>query len=98
MISSPKPHRARAGTTWLKKMSPIKLGVLALLLRDYPNVEDSVQGFRIPYERERIHIIANNFRSVKGMESKARHKTQKEVRLDLILKMPLPNLCIFPVA
>ncbi|XP_070586420.1 uncharacterized protein [Erythrolamprus reginae] len=88
--------------------TPIKLDRLRDRLRGFrPKkgaeflVTGFSEGFRIPYKGPRIACLANNLKSVVGMEHVVREKIMKEVREGRVLgpftEPPLPSLQVSPL-
>ncbi|XP_070586874.1 uncharacterized protein [Erythrolamprus reginae] len=88
--------------------TPIKLDRLRDMLRGFhPKkgaeflVTGFSEGFRIPYKGPRIACLANNLKSVVGMEHVVREKIMKEVREGRVLgpftEPPLPSLQVSPL-
>ena len=91
-----------------KGPSPIRVHVMEEWLRSYPRQEDAKYllkgfkyGFRIPAVEERKAFMAQNLRSVLGMECIVQQKIDKEVREGRVLgpfsKPPMENLRVSPL-
>ncbi|XP_053159366.1 uncharacterized protein LOC128347977 isoform X1 [Hemicordylus capensis] len=93
---------------WVKGPSPIKLDVLEQLLLGYPNQGAAAllnsgfkEGFRIPSLSHRVAFMADNLKSVRGMELVVARKIGKEVAAGRVTgpfdHPPFDNLRVSPL-
>lgn len=114
--SKPEPERearsqAEGGITHLdpeKGSSPVRVTVLEVLLRGYPDQVTAsylLQGFKvgvfIPFQGPRVLVMSQSLTSIQGLEHVVRAKLDKKLQqrriLDPFEEPPVPNLRVSPL-
>ena len=93
---------------WALGNSPIKVGCLENILKNYPNKEVAYEllqgfkeGFKLNYNGPRVSVVTKNLRSARCHEKELLEKVHKEINKGRILgpfdEKPISNLRVNPV-